>query len=307
MTADDWGHYWRSRAREQTGAALVDDGNEHENDLAEFWHSIFSSADTDACVLDLACGAGAALRQAAAVGIEKLAGADISAAALASLQRAMPGAVVCECSASDTPFESAIFDIIVSQFGIEYAGLTKALPEAVRLLAPRGLLVAIIHMKGSGMVREVEKRFEEGRALLQTNFIALAKDVFETAQKPNTPENAVRAIEAAKAFEPAKLALAKLASRRGSLAEHLYTGTQTMYTRVSYYELKEIHGWLDSMDAEIKAYTGRMGSMMNAAVSEKQAMDALTLLQKLGCEPAQLGRLQLAGRDAGWVLRATKL
>ena len=304
--AADWSNYWRGRTGEQAGAALVGAGIEDDAELAAFWSGVFAGADPSARVLDLACGAGSALKQAASSGLTRLAGADISTDALAVLQAAIPEAKICECSASDTPFEDGIFDIIVSQFGIEYAGLRETAGEVARLLAPGGQFAAIVHMQGGGIEHEVSARLSEGRAIQNSDFIPLARAVFTTAQQPRTEENLAQAKAAAEAFQPAEQALGKIAAVSGGLAAHLYQGAQQMYARVMNYELSDIIGWLEAMQGEVDAYVGRMSSMMDAAASEADARAALAVLEQAGCAVQPLERFQLGEQDAAWVLRATK-
>ena len=305
-TADDWSNYWRGRVGEQTGAALVGAGIEHDVELSAFWQSLFASAELSARVLDLACGAGSALKHAAAAGLADITGADISADALKSLKSAVPNARIHECSASDTKLNDASFDIIVSQFGIEYAGLPEAVTEIARLLAPGGVFAAIIHMTGGGIAQEVAGKLKTGEAINETRFIPLARDVFTTALQRRSPENDARAKQAAEAFRPAEKALAKIASESGGLAGHLYQGAQQMYGRIANFALPDILGWLDAMQAENDAHVGRMASMIEAAATEAEAETALAILQQAGCETEPLKRFELGGKDAAWVLRATK-
>jgi len=236
----------------------------------------------------------------------KLAGADISADALKSLEKAVPGAITTECSAADTPYEDAIFDHVVSQFGIEYAGLSDAVSEAARLLAPGGQFTAIVHMTGGGIEQEVSQRLAEGEAIRTTQFIPLAKEMFRSIGAPRSAANDAIAQRAADAFRPAEQALAKLAGTQGGLAAHLYNGTGQLYNRRMNYALSDIHGWLDAMSHEIDAFIGRMSSMIEAAASEEDANEALDVLKAAGCEAAPLERFQLGGKDAAWVLRAHK-
>lgn len=305
-SAADWSNYWRGRTGEQSGAALVGAGVENDADLDRFWQSIFQGAPSEARVLDLACGAGSALRHAAAAGVTKLAGADISADALASLVKAVPGAVTTECSAADTPFEDGMFDFVVSQFGIEYAGLEASVKEAARLLAPGGQFAAIAHLTGGGIEQEVSERLEEGQSIVNSNFIPLAKDLFRTARAPRSDANVAIAQKAVQAFQPAEQTVGKLASEKGGLAAHLYSGTRQMYGKLMNYELSDVIGWLDGMHAEIDAYIGRMASMVNSAATEQEAVNAMMIMQQAGCQVAQPQKFQLGGRDAAWVLRAAK-
>lgn len=305
-SADDWSNYWQGRTGEQSGAALVGAGIENDADLTAFWQGVFSEASSEARVLDLACGAGSALKHAASAGIANLSGADISPGALSSLKAAVPSAAVFECSASDTGLPDASFDFVVSQFGIEYAGLEAAASEVARLLAAGGKFIAIVHMTGGGIEQEVAGRLKEGEAIRSSNFIPLAKDMFRTIGTPRSPANDAIAQKAAEAFRPAEQGLAKLAAEKGGLAAHLYQGTGQLYQRRKNYELSDILGWLDGMQGEIDAYVGRMSSMIASAASEEDVQAARSRLQEGGCEPAQPERFQLGGKDAAWVLRAVK-
>jgi len=47
------------------------------------------------------------------------------------------------------PFEPACFDLIVSQYGLEYADLPRALAEIRRVLAPHGQVALLMHHQGS--------------------------------------------------------------------------------------------------------------------------------------------------------------
>jgi len=199
-----------------------------------------------------------------------------------------------------------MFDYVVSQFGIEYAGLGDAAKEAARLLAPGGTFAAIVHMTGGGIEKEVALRKKDGETIQQTNFIPLAKDVFTTGQQPRNDENLAAAKQAAEAFQPAEQALAKIAAEQGGIAAHLYTGTRQMYEKLMTYKLEDVLGWFDSMGGEIDAYVGRMSSMIDAATTEEEAQAALIMMGSLGCEVSPLERFQLGGEDAAWVLRATK-
>ncbi len=305
-SAADWSNYWRGRTAEASGAALVGAGIEDDAELKAFWQTVFAQADPSARVLDLACGAGSALKQAEVRGLTMLAGADISADALSALEASIANVKTCECSADDTPFEGGIFDYVVSQFGIEYAGLAGAAKEVGRLLAPGGRFAALVHIKGGGIEQEVARRLHEGEAIRESNFIPLAKNVFTTAQQPRNDENMARAKQAGDAFQPAEQALSRLASENGGLAAHLYQGTRQMYERVMNYELSDIHGWLDAMQGEIDAYIGRMSGMLEAAASEDDVRTALQKLVQAGCDVQAPERFQLGGKDAAWVVKAVK-
>jgi len=52
------------------------------------------------------------------------------------------------------PYANDSFDLVCSQFAIEYANLELALPECIRVLTPQGKLVAIMHHEDSAIVAD---------------------------------------------------------------------------------------------------------------------------------------------------------
>jgi SAM-dependent methyltransferase len=47
--------------------------------------------------------------------------------------------------AEELPFEASSFDLVVSQFGIEYSDLSRSRPEVMRVLKPTGRLALVVH------------------------------------------------------------------------------------------------------------------------------------------------------------------
>ena len=77
----DWANYWSGREAGQTGEALAGAGIEKHDELSAFWNAVFPAAPTG-IVLDLACGAGSAIKHAAATNSNLLIGLDISSEAI---------------------------------------------------------------------------------------------------------------------------------------------------------------------------------------------------------------------------------
>jgi SAM-dependent methyltransferase len=92
-------------------------------------------------ILDVGCGAGAALGPAArtastAVGIE------LSPGMAARAREAVPGAEVIVGDAAELPFPDASFDVVISAFTIFFMpDPTAALRESARVLAPGGRML----------------------------------------------------------------------------------------------------------------------------------------------------------------------
>jgi SAM-dependent methyltransferase len=91
------------------------------------WQALLSSVPLSLRLLDVACGRGAVLARARALGFGDVCGVDL--AAISGADPAIRGGI----DAAQLPFADGSFDIVASQFGIEYAGLVAAGREAARV------------------------------------------------------------------------------------------------------------------------------------------------------------------------------
>ena len=150
-------------------------------------------------------------------------------------------------------------------------------------------------------------KITECETLEATGFIAAAGEVFRAvfaAEAGPGPVTERAMDEAVRALSAPQKALTRLAGEQGGLARHLLTGTQALFERRHTYLLADITGWLDGMAAEIAAYHGRMKSMTAAALSGEDAEGVMDLFRAAGFAADAPERLKLAGKEAGWVLRA---
>jgi SAM-dependent methyltransferase len=156
-----WRDYWRAG---QTGVSGADEAARGPaGDTAPVWRSWFAALADGARILDLATGGGAVLRHAAAsaAGAGKtfhLTGVDQAALpddpALQNLGVRRLG----ETPAEDLPFPEESFDIVTSQFGIEYADCARALHGVARVLRPGGAARMLIHHADSEITRQARVR-----------------------------------------------------------------------------------------------------------------------------------------------------
>ncbi len=132
-----WAEYWSGAE----GAEAV--GGVYRHKLAAHWTSFFNDAGVARSkapvVVVIAAGAGVALASAieAHAGNGLFVALDYSAAAVGSALKAHIAAKGVAANAACLPFRVAFADLVISQFGIEYAG-EGAFVEAARILAPGG-------------------------------------------------------------------------------------------------------------------------------------------------------------------------
>lgn len=269
-------------------------------------------------IVDVACGNGAVTR--VAIGIAQSAGVqldmhcvDCSSGAVGELQKQYPSVTALVCNALQLPYSDKSFDLVVSQFGIEYAG-EAAFLEAARLVATGGALVAIAHSTDSALHRECAENLATVRAVGQSNLMASTRDAFVLGfklldRKASAAEFQVRDRQLAAAVETTK----RILRSRGTGALHAFLESFVrdvgyMYNRIANYTPAKVFAWLDLMERELIAYEGRMASMTRSALDETAFKRIAGFLSSEGLmvDPSDTLSLRGSGKPAGWILCARR-
>lgn len=312
---EGWDEYWR-RTRE---AAAHRGGGPQDEVLARFWASFFDDAlarSETARLLDLGCGNGAVARFAlqavsrAGRPAPLVLGVDSSLSALNDLRKRFPSVAVVAADAKRIPFPDACFDVISSQFGLEYAGM-DAFSEAARLVAAAGTLAAVIHLKDGALYRECAVNLEALTVVRECGILPATREVFR-ASRALTRGNGSRA-----AFSRADEELAAAVRKvdevlrdrgeavAGGAVYRLYADICHMYGRMRAYEPGEVATWADAMAREVEAYTGRMSSMLAAAIDDRGLDEIARRAASRGLSIRVREELRMgpgSGEPAAWVL-----
>jgi len=279
-----WDTYWQG-----TGdvGAYASGGVSHPGVLA-FWDEFFHSVKRDYTepeMIDLASGNGAVIERALAVYQNETAGftcLDASESAIANIRSRFPQVKGMVANAGEIPFDNGRFDIVTSQFGVEYAG-RDAIDEAARLLAAGGHLGLLLHNESGAIHQECLASLDAIVLLQKSHFLSYAHKMFDAGFK------AVRGADRAPYETAAKQLAPAIEVLEGIMAEHgqgvagdtivrLYSDVAQIHQEMPDYEPDEVLGWLERMESELLAYAGRMTSMAGAAinsVSFKQICDGL--------------------------------
>lgn len=317
----DWSNYWQGRTANASGDALVGGvGIEHSKELADFWSKELGGFAPQVSILDLACGAGSVLRHAHRLGFQDVSGIDISDDAIAAMQSSIPNAKGMVGPVDKMPFGDANFDLVVSQYGFEYAGgedaILKTTQEIARVLKDDGHFIAVCHIKDGGIDREVRGHLTAIETLENTGFIRASKDLFHAlyaayndpieASKQNFNTAAAALIEPREALNQFINASGAADDQIKQLAQHLMAGAADLYKRHQAYALEDVMGWLTGMQSEIDAYKGRMASMRNAALDEAVCQSLLSVFESAGYSPASPTPLHFGDEPhpAAWILKA---
>lgn len=282
--------------------------------LAEWWRVVLDAEPwrTGALFLEIACGATpVALHAKGRVedNDRRYVAADLSVdavAAVAKLGRPFRPVVA---DARRLPFRAESFDAVFSQFGVEYAG-TRAIERAAALVAPGGMLAAVMHLRGGAIASECEAAVADFARFSATDVLgaarraltaSFAQPLAERFADPKREKNLSRALQAARA----PLSRTDGAVRR-LLVRYLDDLERLSAQRFSF-DPEESLGWLDRVQADLAAYRRRLAAMVEAAVGEPH-MQALTRsLLANGFTEALAEKLKLGGSTpAAWGLVAVR-
>jgi SAM-dependent methyltransferase len=179
-----WTRYWSSGVLHSCPGSFS--GN-YDGAIAAFWKEAFVPLTAGRRVLDVATGNGALPRMLLGFDGWGDSGCHVDAIDLAQLAPDWVSGLDADrrgrlrlhsgVMAEHLPFAAAGFDLVVSQYGIEYAALEQALAEAARVLKPGGRLCLLMHHADSVPVRRGAIEVAQAESLLA------ARGLIDTASR----------------------------------------------------------------------------------------------------------------------------
>ncbi|HZD51891.1 MAG TPA: DUF4826 family protein [Woeseiaceae bacterium] len=296
MTATEgWDTYWRGAA---AAAAYSAGGIAHPAILA-FWGAFFGvthrKGSRPRC-LDVASGSGGVVADLySTIGTDAcdLTCVDVSRAAVQSLTGRFPEVAGIVADAAALPLDSGSFDVVTSQFGVEYAGRGAA-SELGRVLAPGGRLAMIAHCRHGRIYRECEASLDAIRRTRAANFLPLAMCLFEAGFAAVRGAERERYEQAGRALNPAVRTLEKILQEHGrevagGTIARLYDDVARIHENMPSHDPAEVLDWLRTMDGELEAFAARMASMCESAL-DQQGLDRI--VDELGANGVVVDRAE---------------
>lgn len=283
--ANEWEKHW---SRTSDTAAHASNAI-HDRVIERYWLSSLNiSTFKNKQVLDLAAGRGALLEimikyhsLQTADGIQYCS-VDLSQTALQQIKLKYPTSEVVRADCAQLPFSTNSFDLVMSQFGIEYAGL-DAFFECSRILKKSGRFMGISHYKHGALHRECVDNLEAVDLLSNIEFFRYAQLAFHVklAGDSDVQSKQLEMIFAdiLSRFSHAVSEQPKLV---GGLLLRLYNDTSYMYKNWDRFEAVAIIQWLDNMEEELNNYRARMASMNESALDEESLDQALIAFKTKG-------------------------
>lgn len=211
------------------------------------------------------------------------------------------------------PFRNHVFDLLASQFGIEYASI-DAVEETARLVRGGGVLALVMHVRDGAIYRECAANLDVINVVSESDLLGRLKRLFQiVASVPRNTEGEHLFRDADTRFGDAVAATEKMFEHRGKniaggVLFRPYTDVGYMYRRLGAYDPEEVFNWIDLMARELDSYLGRMMSMVSAALTPAQLDEIGEHLSARGSSVLRHDTLFVgdATEPAAWLLIAQK-
>ena len=274
-----WDQYWKG---DRSGHAYTDQG-ESQPAIQEFWTRQLSAtlkSEQRISMIDLACGNGSVSQLADslknATMLEQTC-LDVSPAALENIVARLPQVTAVQSNMSPIELPSQSYDLVVSQFGIEYAG-EQAFGEAMQLVKPNGKAIFVIHVSGGVIEQESRANHDAIARVIDSQFIDKSIELFKCGYqsiKTGAVEDKQSFKGAAANFNTALKVVEDVLKSYGveitaGTIHKLYNDIANIVENMPKYDETEVLNWLENMRGELATYRTRMSSMLEAAMSEDQ-------------------------------------
>ena len=271
----NWG--WRRYWREHRLAACVPDNPDSAAAIETHWSGFFAEFPAGNRVLDIATGNGVLLvwgaRAARAAGRElTLTGvdlADIDPARFLPEHRVDLAAArfIGKTAAESLPFADGSFDVVVSQYGLEYADLEPALSEAARVLAAGGQLHWLAHGIDSIVVAQGRAQLVDIDLLLGSEGpFAAMKTYMRARVRGRKVSRATR--ELTEALRSAEAHCA--ANPPATLVRQLCGGILDTANQFEKYHPADVERWLKENLKRLRGQRQRTRDLLSACLSERR-------------------------------------
>jgi SAM-dependent methyltransferase len=237
---------------------------------------------------------------------------DISPAAIAAVLKRHPEVEGCVADAASLPFQNASFDLVTSQFGLEYAGLS-AFGEALRVTAVGGTLACVAHLSGGGIDRVYRRNVMAIRKFRESGFVRRAADLFRHGFAAVRGADREPYENAGRRMAPAVAAVESLLGEFGvTIADgtigRIYEDVARIHERLPAHDPDEVMAWIDCLEPELAAYADRIRSVLDAALTQAD-IDALgTQILEAGFDEPVIETLRNDAESTavGWTVRAQR-
>lgn len=284
-----WSDYWEQGHLTSFGA---DFSGNYSGVLKDIWQPVFENLPNSFKVLDICTGNGALPLLIQGYFENKARSGHIIGLDLASVQQPdtsplnsnikveLMGGVNCEELPVDGPF-----DLVMSQFGIEYSNLDKTLPEVSRVLASQGKVNLVCHHVQSLIIKRNASLLKfisnplindlwdnlhlivtaMGEMKGQADLLRIKKDInCETYR--NKINSTISAL----------VGMDELAAKDSELLNYI----MTFFKKGLFWSMAEKRDYIGYASTQIEMLKLRLTELVNAAIDEQKLANMLVIMAK---------------------------
>ena len=271
----EWDKFWQESSAE---ASFIGATGTHSV-FTQYWMEFFSALEPisgKSLCIDIASGSGIVIQCAQTQFGDRMplySGLDISAAAINRLATRFPNVTGIVADAASIPLDSYSFELVTSNFGVEYAGLEGIL-EAARIVGVGGHLALVLHCRPGTIYDECSTSLQVIDRLRQVRLFPLARAMFKAGFAASRGAEYRSYERATRKFRPAYRLLEQSMLKHGEgvasgLVFRLRNDIEQINQGLQDYDSGDVLVWLDRLSDELLSYRSRMKSMTNVAITRK--------------------------------------
>ncbi len=293
---DVWSMYWSTGEQHSCVAA------QSQDDLAainQYWFDAVVQLPINARVLDLACGNGAVSLTLAAKRADLVIDAVDKSELAPNLKSVKANDNIRFYESTDIlalPEHLKGYDLICSQFGVEYAGLKKLVPVLKDRIRETGSLRFLIHHHSSDLVSGSRLKLQEYQALESINLFVLVNDVVSTMiDEGQAHRSARQKLEyAGQAFVEKQIGTKPIAGKIFDAIAEILALPREQNARA--------RALADNISIRAYAEQQRLGQMIDSAQTPEMMDEFVNLLDSAGFEHIDLSQFALGDKSEPYLL-----
>ena len=289
--SEHWSQYWEQGHLTSFGESF---SLNYTGVLRSVWLDTFAMLPNEFSVLDIATGNGALplLIQESHEGSDikgSVTGIDLADVKPLELSE---GSLIklklqSRIDCCELPFNEATFDLVTSQFGIEYAPLKSAIPEAIRVLKPGGKLQVVVHHHDSMIINRNRRILKLISSEQIVDFFAILAKMIKSMGEVKSNVDLAR-VKQDKTAETNRLALNDLISvlvkedEEALKDSDVMSYVATLFKTGIFWPMTKKFEYLAFAEKEISTLISRLSELVSASVSETELAKVFEIVAELG-------------------------
>ena len=312
-----WDHFWASG---QSSCCSESGLRENDQAIREQWEAMFSVLAPNQHVLDICTGNGAVLRVALECSVREAVPVDlvgVDAAAITPDEDNFPDGghvpLFVRGDAAELPFADSAFDMVVSQFGMEYLPLEPAIGEAMRVLKEDGRGRFIAHAVNGATTLGAAAELGDIDLLLDdiAVFPAASEAIRLTCNAERnrsgvSAKSIERAREAHRIFHDRLQRIADELPRRAAAGVYRSTGSILQHTFLNraHFPVEVLLDKVRESEESVRMHRERLRSLVESAFDRQACEYFVSQCLRLGADNGEFAEIVAAdgSRQLGWVI-----